>query len=373
MQISMLYYITEDIIEAAEKENSKVIEVLEYIAMAHRHGKHIVTSNRKILQRLIEIKCYENSKTVEIYKSILNKYATFGNIIRKITLKVVFVLNKNPYIKKNSLGRYEEIGYPIEHVTINNLINETALLVENINEVAFYFQMGELYKKKQGFEINCSYSVIHGGGDTTKNVLKHEAKTKTRFCLAFLDSDKLCPDDSLGSTLKGVKLSREINECFYTSDYIYSDKVREVENLIPIDILRKVCEGCTDLMKGVEDIKCIQNKNEDIYYYDVKSGISEQKYCNITKCNQKEYITKHIMITRNVTREELKDIVNPSKEKKMLYGTGNEILKNVISFLEKEPVLTLENAVFTPHLEEEWMRFGKEIVNWTCASFPMRV
>lgn len=373
MQIDMLYYITEDIIEAAENKDSKVIEILEYIAMAHRHGKHIVLSTRQILQRLVEIKDYENKKTVQIYKSILDKYSTYGSVIHKITLKVVFLLNGSPYIKRNIAGRYEEIGYPIEAVTVNNLLNETALLGENINEVAFYHLMGELYKKRQSIQIKTPFIPIHGGGDTTKNVLMIEALSKTRFCLAFLDSDKICPEDSLGNTLKGVIDSRKKKECFYTSDYIYSDKYREVENMIPVDVLRCVCENNVDWIKGVQDMECIQKKNEDVYYYDVKFGISEEKYCNIKKENQKAYITKHIILAHKVTEEELKNIINPSKEKKMLFGTGKDVLERTLFYFSTNFAQWLENAAFPSRLEEEWMRIGKEVINWTCASSPIRV
>ena len=373
MQIDMLYYITEDIIEAAENRNSKVIEILEYIAMAHRHGKHIVISNRKILQRLVEVKDYENRKTSQIYKSILDKYATYGNIVHKIALKVVFVLDREPYVKKNVTGRYEEIGYPIENVTVNNLLNETALLGENINEVAFYHLMGEFYKKRLAIQIHTPYIPLHGGGDTTKNVLMIEAMSKNRFCLAFLDSDKICPNGSLGSTLKGVIDSRKKKECFYTSDYIYSEKYREVENMIPIDVLRYVCENNADWIKGVQDIECIQKESEDIYYYDVKLGISEEKYCNIKKENQKEYITKHIILARNVTKEDLRNIVNPSKEKKMLFGTGGDVLERVLIYYSENFTQWLESAALPPRLEDEWMRIGREVINWTCAPSPIRV
>ena len=93
----------------------------------------------------------------------------------------------------------------------------------------------------------------------------------------------------------------------------------------------------------------------------------------IKKENQKEYITKHIILARNVTKEDLRNIVNPSKEKKMLFGTGGDVLERVLIYYSENFTQWLESAALPPRLEDEWMRIGREVINWTCAPSPIRV
>ena len=66
----MLYYITEDIIEAAENRNSKVIEILEYIAMAHRHENTSLFLIEKFYNGLLR----EKITRIEKHLKFINQY-----------------------------------------------------------------------------------------------------------------------------------------------------------------------------------------------------------------------------------------------------------------------------------------------------------
>lgn len=371
----MLYYITKEIVQAAENGDTKVTDVLEHIAMAHLQGRHFVMSSRELLKRLINVEKYNDRRTANIYKYILSKYATYGSIVHIIRLKVVFILSDIPYIEKDENGRYKEIGCPINAATFDLLINETGLLFENIKEGGFYHFMSEFYKKKQFLLTNTRYTILNGGGDTTKNVLQEISESKERFCLSFLDSDKKHPDASIGDTLKGVIKTRKKTHCYYTSDYIYTDKYREVENMIPLDVLQIISREDPNWLKGVKDINAIQKNDEDTYYYDVKNGINQEKYVSLEESKQKEYVSRHIMLAREISKEELESMTSSSSSKKtiLLFGAGSHVLENAISFYKANFLQWVENATLPTRLEQEWMRMGEEIIVWTCASSPIRI
>ena len=45
----MLFYITEEIASEAEKNNTRVIEVLEFVAQSHLYGRHIILNSATLL------------------------------------------------------------------------------------------------------------------------------------------------------------------------------------------------------------------------------------------------------------------------------------------------------------------------------------
>lgn len=371
MQINMLYYITNEIVDAAEENNPEVIKVLDSIAAAHRYGYHFVFSSRDILRRLTVIENYENKVTSQVYKTILEKYSIYGGIISKISLRVVFLLNDPSYFKRNENEGYSEIGYHISNVSVTNLINKTGLLGENSQEITFYLQMVKFYQKKIKTQIPTQYNLVHGGGDTTNNVLSLEDESKERFCLAILDSDRKYPDGPFGDTLRKIIAKRK-KEVYHTTHYIYSDKYREVENMIPIQLLRTVCLNYPDSIKGVEDLENIKSNDGDVNFYDVKKGISHKKYSTINEGPEKKYVTNHIMLARNLSEKQLKNHIKPDSAEKLLFGTGDQSLNRVIEYFSEGHSEWVEETTFDADLEKEWIRMGEEILNWTCAAPVMR-
>lgn len=370
----MLYYITEEIVRAAEKGDTRVTDILEYIAIAHSQGRHFVISSRELLVRLSKIDKYSNAKIPSIYKYILSKYATYGNITSIIRLKVIFVLKETPYVLKDENGRYTEIGCPINNATFDLLINETGLLFENIKESEFYHYINEYYKKKKTLKINNRYHALNGGGDTTKDVLQEISNSKRRFCISFLDSDKKHPEASLGDTLNGVIKARKKNQCYYTSDYIYTDKYREIENMIPLDILEITSKDDVNWLNGVKDINAITRNEKDVYYYDIKNGINKEKYANLKNSKEIQYIRKHIILARNISSEEFDKMISMDDlPNKLLFGVGNKVLQRAVNHYKQHFTEWVEDAVLPIRLENEWIKMGEEITAWTCASFPIRV
>ena len=79
----MLFYITEEIASEAEKNNLRVIEVLEFVAQSHLYGRHIMFSSRVILERLSKLSFFNDKRTISVFKAILSRDS------REIGLKLI--------------------------------------------------------------------------------------------------------------------------------------------------------------------------------------------------------------------------------------------------------------------------------------------
>lgn len=367
----MLFYITEEIASEAEKNNLRVIEVLEFVAQSHLYGRHIMFSSRVILERLSKLSFFNDKRTISVFKAILSKYSTFGNILKVISLRVQLILGEQFQVLTDADG-YKIIYCPIICKSLENLMMGTELLGENVEEIFMYGFMGKYYLQKVNMQINTFYKELHGGGDTLYIVLKKEAE-KESFCLAFLDSDKKWDGGSIGTTLKKVKADCSRNK-YCTVSYIYSDLYREIENMIPLKILEEVSQKSVDWFRGFKDVNAIVKGGIDVQYYDMKYGMTLKKYRKLKdKIQERDYVDKQLSCLHPESDNHEKWMDNLPEDEIILHGLGDEVLKRSVKYLEDNFDCWSENACLDPILEQEWIRIGREFINWSCASSKIRV
>lgn len=368
----MLFYLTEEIAAEAEKNNLRVVEVLDFVALSHCYGRHIVFGSRDVLERLSKLSLFHDDRTTDVFKSILNRYSTFGGIKKVISLRVEFILEHQFHVSFAKDGRYSVIYCPITSKSLENLMNGSELLGENVEELSMYEFMGKYYLQKNGFQINTWCKKLHGGGDTLRFVWKNEA-SQDNFCLAFLDSDKKYPKGSYGETLKKV-IAIQNKEKYCTASFIFSDLYREIENMIPLEILEIVSQGSKDWSQGFKDVEVIVKSGKDVQYYDIKNGLTLKKYVNLQdKKEEKKYVDMHLKCLYSEHDDLDTWVKSLPNETILLHGLGGDVLKRIVNYLEKHSEILLKNISLDARLNQEWMKIGKELVNWTCASSVIRV
>lgn len=368
----MLFYLTEEIATEAEKKNSRVIEVLDFVALSHSYGRHIVFGSRNVLGRLSKLSFFHDDRTTNVFKSILNRYSTFGGIKKAISLRVELILEHQFHVSIAEDGRYSVIYCPITSKSLENLMSGSELLGENVEELSMYEFMSKYYLQKNGFQIKTWFKKLHGGGDTLRSVWSNEA-SQDNFCLAFLDSDKKYPEGSYGATLKKVIAIQEEKK-YCTASFIFSDIYREIENMIPLEILEIVSQESKDWTQGFKDIEVIVKSGKDIQYYDIKNGLTLKKYIILqNKKEEKKYVDMHLACLYSEHEDLDAWMKSLPKETILLHGLGGDVLKRAVNYLENHSEILLKDISLDSRLNQEWMKIGKELVNWTCASSVIRV
>jgi hypothetical protein len=370
----MLFYFTDEIVSAAEKNNVKAIEIIENVANASRYGKHFLFGSRNVLQRLITIPFYENNKTKNVFIYYLSKYATFGDIVNQVSLKIIFNNNSEVEINKDEFGRYREVHIPIDKISDYEIFGSTVLLGENQAEINFYFFFCEYYKRFKKLQIKNNFKPGHGGGDTLATIIESIQASKSKFCLALVDSDKRCPNYKIGATLKKVLKLREREGAVFNCDFIYSDLFREAENLIPIEILRKTVVNNPDWTRGFSIIDQVVENNGCIRYFDIKEGLSIKKYQKIDNKDYRSYVDEIILKSDTLKEVDLQHIqCGDIEDGIILHGLGSNVLARSVDCLMRDFDNLIFEDILKLELKDEWERIGKEVFNWTCASDAIRV
>lgn len=246
---------------------------------------------------------------------------------------------------------------------------ETHLLSENLTDCEFYAILAKLYRKTNRCFNRCEITLshCHGGGGTTSDVFKMEAELQQHLCLAIADSDKKyanCP--AIGSTASKL-LEVKGNSTYKLCDVYVMNKVREIENLIPISVLTdSSIKNPDDRTKGF-----ITKENVD--FFDIKEGLQlSHLYDDAVYSHWLEKVAgKGIDISQ---RETLKAQTNSRKEYReacqginpILPGWGSAIMTTVLS--DKNLMQIIYGGSRRCNLSsgqaEEWNRIGDLVFKW---------
>jgi hypothetical protein len=371
----MLFIITDELVSQAELNSEKERNIIEKIAESVRYGKHQVYAKRDILNRLINISTYENTRTKDVYNYLLVRYSTFANIVNLVCHKVFFVINEaEKKIIKDDLGRFKEVYIPIDYITDNEIFGSAFLLGENDTEIRFYMFLCEYYKKKENVKLPTRHTPDLGGGNTISGVIKSHCELKKCFCLTLVDSDKKYPNATYGDTLKNAIKKYENFEFPFNCGILYSDEIREIENLIPISILKKISSDNVDWNRGFDIIEKNNELNHNVNYFDLKKGMSKNKYCKILDPKHIDYVNQFVKNSNLMTNAEFASICNVVDEENdeiLLHGLGDKVLERAIAYINEMKPDFSEHLDL--NLEKIWFTIGKHIFSWTCASEPIRL
>ena len=229
----------------------------------------------------------------------------------------------------------------------------------------------EFYLQHNNLNIGIKYTPIHGGGDTTADVLSIVKNEKNNFCLAIVDSDKKCPTSPYGSTLKKVmSLNRPIG---FNCDYIFSENFQETENLIPLKILEMISLKSIDWKNGYDMLNRIFCSNLNIHFYDLKFGVTSKKYMKLKNPEVISYITEQILLCSQKNQQDLDHIRQQNEDtlthEVLLQGLGSDVLNRAVQYISSNKS-TIFSTIANDIIISEWLIYGKELLNWICSSSP---
>lgn|GEM_PF-6988277 len=211
--------------------NEEDLERFSSLFRLRRKGKAFVIADIRLLQELIkqDFGSFDKSNI----RKIINDQVLWRN--KLLSLNARFILTS--YEKEDNLRLQCKTGIP--HFCFKEFeYTPPSIIAENLLDISFYKAVVSAYcdnvLKLKG--IRLSVNEKHGGGATICDVIKSHIANSEGLALCLLDSDKSHPDDSLGQTAQKVLDQVELDD--YTK--IINLNVREVENIIPIDVIERV-------------------------------------------------------------------------------------------------------------------------------------
>lgn len=290
---------------------------------------------------------------------------------------VDFSCETEPVVIVNSSTGITEIVCSYRLFSTSGSALSPTLLSENRRDCNFYHAIGSMYAKKR-FSKQVKVKLEHLSGAGSECITEYGLKfDNDKFCICIVDNDKKHPDKGEGETSSHFK---RVDRIIRNTTEIYVLDVREVESLIPANILlnvitdKKLGYGASSI-SHYDQIVALEAQSNNTFrqYFDHKEGLtlkeafildsshgafwvpyfSKMSGYNIKPC-------KAAQICVNTTqRGECESCIKIS-------GLGDKILKNSIPELQKAHLPKLEER-FTPPLKENFDIIGHKIISWGCS------
>lgn len=240
------------------------------------------------------------------------------------------------------------------------------LLGENLDDCKFYGLLAVWYMYSQRGSmkgLSLSFQRELGGGSTIGTVLEKCVAEDHHLTLCLVDSDQKYEDPSekskakKGGTLYKLRESanRLSKDDLQDIFEVYELNVHEVENLIPLSVLKHIADtSVKEMGPGVECLKLmLPEYDKAILYYDFKKGITLSEECN--KSDYSKYWNK------------IGDAIGVSIFPRLC----GKVLEKAIEYLAEENSSrhqNIETTVVEEYLQEEWKTIGSKVFSWACAS-----
>ncbi|MEJ3631906.1 hypothetical protein [Vibrio vulnificus] len=350
----MIVELCETIFKAVEDDNSDTICFLDDLLLARRNGfLSLLLTKKEILTltKMLDL----NSRQLSILNFDKENSTFINQRLRGFGHSVKFY---NSQYGTGS-GNYDVSDYQ-SRVQEEELfpISKPAVIFENENDDIVYRKILNWYfdEKKVSSELQISYEVIHGGGNTTADISK-SAIDKRLGVYALCDSDKISPHAPIGSTARNAKRAFEDKG---VSSSFFCIEAHEVENLVPLYIHEE--KALPTQVPAIAFIKNAHSKCCESYlYYDFKDSIKKDLIVSGTDCG-------------NYWNEIIKD---SEYEDKLALINGNDKITCKLSSLVPHSIREFHSQVkVAPNckaLYEQWCKIGDFLAPRVVASSPYKM
>lgn len=229
--------------------------------------------------------------TQNIYQVIKNRHLENGAAMNAVQRVFVLTYQENPSLLSlpeilRDEGKCCFIHIPTAIRENWRLSTACCLLTENLDDIEFYLFMVKYYCLEMHIpHQRIGFHKENGGGNTTCDVFEKCIVQDKVPVLCLVDSDrkhgstKAYPNEpSIGDTLHRVQKTAKALATTYgvlPPHHLFPLHVHEIENLIPSQLLQKLCqELLPDMRPRLDRVMQLQNVKggKPLLYYDNKEG-----------------------------------------------------------------------------------------------------
>jgi hypothetical protein len=358
-----MLFVLDPTIKNIDVDNINHVGGLENIMSAYRKQSHVVYMGMADLNFVMaRTKEYLSSAGRAAINSLFNRLPEYKNLALSVDRKVIVYLEGE---RQKGVFRDANDWYvPLQNFSQFSII-ESAILGEDGTDSEMVIVLAEHYIQLSNFNNFVTRArLMNGGGSRTPDTLERYLIDDHSPCLCITDSDKYHPGFRESSTTKkcrdlAKKTSAKVIEH-------YSLKEREMENLIPLAIVKRVA-GNGSFFNIVEGN--ILNDVSHWSYVDMKEGIShkwimkqdsptQQYWKKASKYLKAKIKSCHTCSATGVLEG---DVVCDCSR---VVGLGNAILANIIAGMKQNQTkLNLRNMSD----DVRWQEIAKLTFEFTVA------
>lgn len=363
----MIVYLHDSILNSIEQNqlNEADFNNLISIAQAKYNGKHFIIGDKTTIQAITNLEPL-GDYIKSIYLKIFNDQTKWFNLLKDFDFKVVVRSDIDDFFTLKDDDK-TEFHVPLKLFNTTNLNNHPDFICENLVDVKVYLNITNSYLKSirvNGVKLSCN--PVMGGGNTTHQVIQNNIESN-KISACILDGDYKYPGCEIGATAKAVI---DINNNNFSFVQLFVLKQRELENLLPISLLKaffRKDQGQLIKLNEIERLKSLASDDFNPFYYiDLKFGLRKSVFSCVTDSLEKSFWLNILPEYSDFSC--VKNNCKVSKcTNKHVDGFGSDLLQNIASHIEENE---LEFDQIDDDLKSSWIEICRFLISFFISPMP---
>ncbi|PKL20416.1 MAG: hypothetical protein CVV48_12975 [Spirochaetae bacterium HGW-Spirochaetae-4] len=334
-------------------------------------------ASKEILEIFVKLPSVRDSHIQRVYYRLLTNYAQLKSLYDVADLIICISYSEEESGVKN--------GKTIVNIPYNkvrhDLFRKPYFIVENTEDISFLIEIAKWYERKilKASNGRYNYEAINGGGSTISGCLQDKFDSSKTPIICVVDSDYKYPGclkkgstaSTCGCTWENIVQADRVRSSW--CKYRLLSEVKEIENLIPHDLILTTCNGNDNFLTFIEFLKRIENANVPhlLNYFDYKKGLRESE---IYKHRQGKSYYYELLKMSGISEpegficqifekpNELIDQIKDTEGDKIIPGAISALLRKVVCLINEKQIQNIEVPMY---LEGLWTDIGRTVLTWT--------
>lgn len=346
----MVIFLLNELIEGCQLESDVPlnIPIFETIADCYKHSFHFLAGDRVVLENLSNNPALsENARS--IYKRLYLRYTTESSILNVVNFKY--------NIGTSTIFNVESITIDIQELSPESFICYNSFLVEYPTDVYIYSKMIDYYiKSEQIPNIQYVYTTMNGGGNTISPEFDRLIDLKRFFNFCLIDSDKVSPNSTLGSTASDFE--QKPPTPWGKFEIL---PVHEIENLIPRSLYISYIESKNDGILN-RNLNFLRRESPLFYFLDTKKGINKSKVRQEANVEVRHFYLTELELNEDDIACACTSIKNCSCH--IISPFGRTILEKLQSYFNENGIDVVDHLC--SNLDSIYKKYGKQLFEIFC-------
>lgn len=253
----MLFVLSDDLLPFCSIQSGQELEGLQNLLLCVRQGQHAITGSYAIFSAL-----YKNSNLAQRERATALNLANRRTELPLLEAQVRYKIFVTADFNFQQPKRLTDFCWKINICSLNSkFLNPLVVLAENILDAELYQQASLHYQISKHIKSVRIKSLARGGGGSQIDVELKNLLSEGAPVFAITDGDLIFPSASLSTISNRCKklISDEIGLGWH-----FSLPTREIENIIPLDLLRLVAdpENSSKAYESIKNISKSENKTD---------------------------------------------------------------------------------------------------------------
>jgi hypothetical protein len=370
----VLFILSEKLLDICSKANGAELDGLQNLLLSVRQGRHAISGKKALFSTLAKNNALSNRERATAL-NLANRSAELPLLERTVKNKILVL----PHLDQKLLREGGEFGWQVDVKELRfKFLDSLVVLAENSTDAELYRRAAMHYQISRKIKGVLPCSSARGGGGSQIDVELKNLVADGIPVFAITDGDYLFP--GMGESHTASRCAALVGEQRGMS-WHYGLPTREVENIIPVDILFSVSDPANS-DRALSSTKQLESTTEKLKscpcnYVCFKKGITLARIFESENPGEREYWLSVAEAMKHLRSKSFQQCLQNGScgrgeacDCEVSHGFGENVLRQVKAWIDEQ---SSHSSLQRFGKSKVWMGIGEMIFDASIAFRPANV